>query len=153
LRHPSCSVTPLLCSDALLPPSQRIGFEIAGVGSLHQNYARVGAELHGDLTEAGVDGRDMRGAVLEETVGESAGRSADVKAGAIVDVDAPVVEGVGELEASTADVGLVFAKEADGGVRGDGCTGLIDFLPCYEDTAGENEGAGALAAGDKGTIR
>jgi len=91
--------------------------------------------------------------VLEETVGESAGGSTDVKTGAVVDVDTPVIESMGELEAAATYIGLIFTQEADGGVRGDICTGLIDFLSSYEDASGEDEGAGALAAGDKRAIR
>jgi hypothetical protein len=60
-----------------------------------------------------------------------------------------VGEGGSELESATADVGLVVAEEADGGVGGNGGAGLVDFLFGDEYAAGENEGAGALAAGGK----
>ena len=49
------------------------GSEEAGIGALDEADARVVAELHGDLAEAGVDGGDVRGAALQKAVGKAAG--------------------------------------------------------------------------------
>jgi len=111
--------------------------------------ARVGAELHGDLAEAGVDGGDVGCAVLQETVSEATGGSADVEAETAGDSDRPVGERACQLEAAAADVLLFFAEQTDGGVLSDGGAGLVDFLVADEHAAGKDEGAGTGSAGDQ----
>jgi len=123
--------------------------EEAGVGALHEGYAGVSAELHRDLAEAGVDGGDVGCAVLEEAVCEAAGGGANVKAGAAGNGDLPMFEGFFELEAAATDVALLLAEEAYGGVGRNGGAGLVHLLLADENAAGEDEGAGALAAGDQ----
>ena len=123
--------------------------EEAGVGALDEADSGVGAELHGDLAEAGVDGGDVGCAVLEEAVSEAAGGGAYVEAGAAGDHDGPVGEGGGELETAAADVLLLFAEEADFGVFRDGGAWFIELLLIDQDTASEDESAGTGAAGDQ----
>ncbi len=96
---------------------ERAGGEEAGIGALDELNARVVAKLHGDLTEAGVDGGDVGRAALQETVGEAAGGGADVEAGAVGDFDLPVIECSLKFETAAADVGHVVAEQADGGSR------------------------------------
>jgi hypothetical protein len=60
----------------------------AGVGALQQPDARVVAQLHGDLPKAGIDGGDMRRAVLQQAVGKPARRSAHIQAVAAGDESA-----------------------------------------------------------------
>ena len=129
---------------------QRSGLEEARVGAFHEADAGIVTELHGDLAEAGIDGGDVGGAALQKAVREAAGRCADVEAGAAGDVDLPVIESGGKLEAATADERQIFARA--GGCAASAATdgpGLVDLLFVHQDAAGENQGAGALAAGDK----
>ena len=63
-----------------------------GIGAFHEANARVVAQLHGDLAEAGIDGGNLGCAVLQQAVGKAAGGGAYVEAGAAFDVDLPVVE-------------------------------------------------------------
>ena len=129
-----------------------LGCEESGVGALDEVNAGIIAELHGDLSEASVDGGDVCGATLQKAVSESTGGSADVEAGSAGDVDLPVIEGGLEFEATATDEGHVFAEKADGGVGGDGGAGFVDFLLVDEDAAGKDEGAGAFAALDEASF-
>ena len=139
-------------SDGLAWFCECAGCEKACIGALDEANARVVAELHGDLAEAGVDGGDVRGAALQQAVRKAAGGGADVEAGSAGDVDLPVVEGGLKFESAAADVGHVVAEEADGGIGCDGGAGLVDFLFVDQDAAGEDEGAGALAALDQAAV-
>ena len=123
------------------------GGEEAGVGAFAQGDAGIVAELLGDLTVAGVDGKDGDGAVLEHAVGEASGGGADVDAGEAGERDGPVGDGVLEFEAAAADVFEIGTEQADGCRRSDGGAGLVDALLVDEDAAGEDEGLGALARG------
>jgi hypothetical protein len=69
---------------------KRTGREKACVGALDQAHAGVIAKLHGNLAEASVDCRDMRGSVLKKAIGESAGRSTDIETGSSDYFDLPV---------------------------------------------------------------
>ena len=53
--------------------SQGTRLKKARIGALQQANAGVVAQLHGDLAEAGIDSGDVRGAVLQQAVGKSAG--------------------------------------------------------------------------------
>ncbi len=132
--------------------SERVGGEEAGVGALDETNARVVAEFHGDLAEAGVDRGYMRGTALQKAIGEAAGGSAYVETGSAGDVDLPVVEGGLNFESAAADVGHVVAEETDGGIRCDGDAGLVNFLFVDEDATGKDEGAGALATLDEAAV-
>ena len=132
----------LLCSQALRRKKARIG-------TLHEADARVVAQLHGNLAEAGIDGGDMRRAVLQQAVGESASRGANVEAGSARYGDLPVVERRRQLEAAAAHVGQVFAEQADGRVQRNGRARLVDLLFAHQDTAGKDERARTFAAGNE----
>jgi len=134
---------------AALSDRERAGGEKPGVGALKQADAGVGAELHGDLSEAGIDSSDVSGAVLEQAISEAAGGGADIEAIAPGNSYEPVLQGSGQLEAAAADVGRVFAEDANRRVFRDGDTGLVDFLFADENAAGENHGAGSLSAGNE----
>ena len=136
-------------SDGLPGFGERAGGEEARIGALDEANARVVAELHGDLAEAGVDCGDMRGAALQKAVSKATGGGADVEAGSAGDVDFPVVEGGLKFESAATDEGHVVAKEADGGIGRDGGARLVDFLFVDEYAAGEDEGAGTFAALDQ----
>lgn len=123
-----------------------MGGEEASIGALDEANARIVAELHSDLPEAGVDGGDVCSTALQKAVGKATGRGADVEAGSACNVDSPVVECGLKLETAAANEGHVVAEEADGGIGCDRCAGLVDFLFVDENAAGEDESAGTFAA-------
>ena len=125
------------------------GLKQAGVGALHQADARVVAQLHGDLAEAGIDGGHMRGAVLQQAIGKSAGRGADIEAGAACNRDLPVIERRRELEPAAAHVGLVLAQQANGSIFRDRRARLVNLLLPHQNPAGKDERPGAFAAGSE----
>ena len=60
-----------------------------------------------------------------------------------------MIEGCLELEAAAADVRHVIAEEADSGAGSDRRARLVNFLLVDEDSSGEDQGPGALAASDE----
>src|SRR2546428_4573232 len=74
------------------------------VGVFHHDDALVFAEPRVELARADVHGVYARGATLEQAVGESAGRSADVQADTSGHLDLEAVDRVHELLAPTAHV-------------------------------------------------
>lgn len=131
---------------------KRAGREEPGVGAFHEMDARVVAKFHCDLAEAGIDGCDVRGTVLEEAVREASGGCTDVEAGAAGDVDVPAIEGRLELEAAAAHVRHVVAEDPHRSVGANRGARLVDFLLVHEDTPGKDESAGTLATGREVTF-
>ena len=119
------------------------------VAALHQPYTLVLAQLHGDLSKAGIDGRDARRAVLQKAVGKAAGRSAHVECPAAGHVDLPELERAFQLESAAAHVAQLVAEQAQGGIRIDRRAGLVDLLLVDQNAAGQNVGARPLTAGGK----
>ena len=74
--------------------------------------SRVASQAHGDLSEAGVDARHMACSVLQQTVGEPAGRGADVEAGAVFHINRPMIQRSLKLHTAAADIALIFSKDA-----------------------------------------
>src|SRR5579859_5512729 len=91
----------------------------------------------------------MRCAMLQQAVGEASGRGADIEAGAAFDGNGPMLERSLELEATAADVALLFSQDANGNLVGKREARLVDLLLGNQDPAGEDERAGSLPARDK----
>ncbi len=72
----------------------------ARVGALHDDDARVDAELVSELSVPHVDGHDPGGAALQQTIGEAAGRRSEIEAAKAAHVDRERVERPRELHAS-----------------------------------------------------
>lgn len=119
------------------------GAESAGVRALPYGDASVNAEPVGELAVTHVDGDDVGGASLEETVGEAPGRSAEIEASQGADVDAEVVERAGELDAPSRDVRVIGRAEVDDRVVRDERARLVDPLPGHADVAREHQRLGA----------
>ena len=117
----------------------------AGVGFLHDDDARVLAEFPSELTLADVHGEDFGGAMLEETISETASGSAEVDGGQAGDIDLKVAEGVFEFEAAATDE-FVLADEGKLVVGFDGVAGFTGELAIDVDLAGEDGALGFLAA-------
>ena len=128
------------------------GEELASIGSLQQADARVDAQLHGNLPEAGIDGGDLGGACLQKAIGKPARGGAHVEAGAALDVDLPVSQRRGQLEPTSAHVGLIFAEQTDGSVGGNRCAGFLHLLLADQNPAGQDERARPLPAGNQSPL-
>src|SRR5207253_2065711 len=90
--------------------TDRLGHVVARersrVDSLAQDHARIVAELRLELAVSDVDGVHLRGAELEQAVGEAAGRSSDVETDETARVQAERFEPRRELDAAAGDVGV-----------------------------------------------
>ena len=114
--------------------------------------ARIVAQLHVDLAEAGVDGSHLRGAMLQQTIGKASGRSAHIEARAARYVNLPMAQSRGQLESTAAYVGIVPAKQPDRCVGRNRSAGLVNFLFAHQDPSGKNQRTGALAADGKAAL-
>src|SRR6185437_10640303 len=112
-------------------------------------HAGIVAELHGDLSKAGVDARDGGSPPLQQAVGKSARGSADVDTMAARYGNAPVIECAFQLEAAAADVAQVLPEKANRGFGRYGRARLVDLLLVGENAAGENKCTGALPTLDE----
>lgn len=132
--------------------AERSGQKEAGIGALNQAHAWIVAQFHRNLAEAGIDGGDMRSSTLQQAVGKPTRGCADVEACAITDIDVPVIEGPGQLDAAAAYERQIVAEKPDRGVTGNGVPRLVELLFIDENSPREDEGAGPLPAGRKITL-
>ena len=121
------------------------GDEFAGVDALEDADARVLAEFPGQLAAADVDGRHLGGAVLEEAVGEPAGRGADVEGSEAADLEGEGRQGGLELVAAAADV-AVAGDQFDRVLGTDLAAGFVGGVAGDPDLAGEDRALRLLAA-------
>ena len=112
----------------------------ARVGALHDDDARVDAELVRELPVPDVDGDDPRGAALQQAIGEAAGRRPEIEATKAAHVERERVERPRELHAAARDVGVVGAAHLDRSVVRHERAGLVDAVPADEDLSREHEG-------------
>src|SRR5688572_2322368 len=94
-----------------------------------------------------VEGDDAGGSALQEDVGEAASRCPDVETLPAVHGDPERVEGVGELEAAAADVGVIRNQQLDVGVALDRRSGLGDGPAGDQDLARQDQRPRPLAGG------
>ena len=80
------------------------GIGVSDVGALDHRDALVGSKRPRELPVADVDGNHVRGAALEQAVGESAGRRADVDRRDPGDVEPEGIERAGELHSAARHV-------------------------------------------------
>src|SRR3954447_9370244 len=108
--------------------------DVARVGFLHDDHARVAPQAFVELVRPDVERDHSRSAALQEDVGEAAGGRADVEAVETGGVDVQTVEAVRELLAATGDV-LRAAVHAQLGAFVDLLAGLV----VARDAAGHDE--------------
>jgi hypothetical protein len=94
----------------------------------------------------------LRSAVLEQAIGKAASGCANVNAGSSGNWNLPKPERLGQLQASTADVRLVVAQEADGGFGWNGCSRLVHLLLPNQNPAGKDERPRPFAAGNQASL-
>jgi hypothetical protein len=136
-------------SLALVRLLERAGLEQTRVGAFQQAYTRIVAQPEVDLPEAGVDGCDQRGAVLQQAVSESAGGGAYIEAGTACDLNLPVLQRRHQLQSAAADVRLVLAQQAKSGIGRNRRSRLVDLLFPHQNPSGKDERASTFAAGGK----
>ena len=130
----------------------------ARVHALADEHPRIGAKSPIELAVSDIDRDDGGGAALEQHVGESARRGADVQRAAAGGKDAEGVERGRELDAAAGDVWMIRLRELDARVGGDRRAGLRFDLTVDRDLPGENQRPRALAgrdeaAGDEGDVK
>src|SRR5712692_6759224 len=121
--------------------------EVTGVSLLQQSDALILTEAKIDLPIARVHRNDAGCPVLQQAVGEPAGRGADIQTDFAANLDMPMLESLFQLEAATTDVLQVFAQESEVGLYIHAGAGLLDFLSINQHFASEDQGLRALARG------
>lgn len=97
---------------------------VAGI-ALDSVHAWVSEQLPIELIDGHVDGVDSCGAVLQEAIGETAGRAAYIEADFSGGRDLEIVERAFELQTRAAGIAKSLADDFDLRVFGDLCAGLI----------------------------
>jgi hypothetical protein len=120
-------------------------FQMAGVGLFHDDDAGVVPELPGELAPANVHGKNLCRAVLQQTIGESAGGRAQVERHQSGDIQLKMAQGMFQFVAAAADVFLVRVQ-GEPVIGFDGVTGLVGGLSVDANLAGKNGAFGAFAA-------
>ena len=120
--------------------------EMAGIGALHQRHARIVAQLPGKLTVADVDGVHMGCAVLEANVGKATCRSADIHADLAVQIGRKGLDGLFQLQAATAGIGVCAALEMQLVLGLDDLGGFVDASRAHIYLARHDAGLGLAAA-------
>ena len=82
-------------------PGKRTGIEL-----FHHDDARIVAEFPGELPVTDIDRIDLRRAMLEQAIGESAGRGSEIEGDFVLCVDGEFFQGVFEFESAAADIPL-----------------------------------------------
>src|SRR5581483_10917660 len=80
------------------------GVKVAGVLAFDDDDARILAQLPRQLIVTHINGPHTRRAVLQQTIGEAAGRSADIDADAVARIDMKLAERRFKLQAAATDV-------------------------------------------------
>src|SRR5207249_234032 len=75
----------------------------AGIGLVHYDHAAVPAQLPGKLALPHIDCIDLGRAALQQTISETAGRSAQVNGRLAADLEPEVIQRLFELESASAD--------------------------------------------------
>ena len=113
--------------------------ERADVGRLDRDDARIGGKPRMQLAASDIDRIDKPRAAFEQRLGESAGRSADIEADAIGDIDRAGVERRRELHAAAGDERM-RGRGGERGVAGDFVGGLAYRRAVGADAAGGDRG-------------
>ena len=91
--------------------------QITGVGFFQKSNARILAQLEIHLPVARVDRDHRRRAVLQQTIGESSGRGANIEANLAPYIDVPMLKRALQLQSAAADILQIFAQQPNRGVR------------------------------------
>jgi hypothetical protein len=118
---------------------------MARIGFFHDDHPAILPEFPGELTTANVHGKNFRRAMLQQTIGESAGGRAQVEHGRSCDIQMKILQGMFQLVAAAADV-FIAGTEGKLVIGLDGIAGFVGGLGVDADLSGKNGAFGALAA-------
>ncbi len=138
--------------DEIERPIEGVGGEIARVHPLANFDPRVVAHLEIEQAVADVDGGDVRGAALQEAVGETSGRGADVEAAPAGRIDREMFERGGELAAGARHEGLGRAGELQPDVVPHRAAGLVHPHAVDLHLAGHHRAMRLLARGEEAAL-
>ena len=138
--------------------------ELTGVQPFPRGDARIVLQLAMQLAVADVDGKDIRGAVCEQHMGEAAGRGADVETNAAFRIESESVERCREFDAAARHPGIErlrleqrlgadrFGRLADdfaAGAHAARRDRLLRFGAAFKQTAGNEGDIGPFGAWDR----
>ena len=118
--------------------------EIARVHLFVDNYSRVVAQFPVELSGAGVDRIDARGAALQQAIGESAGGGANVQADFSSHGNSEMIERGFQLQPAAADITRLL-EQLDFRASVDVRARLVGLLAIDQHLPGQNQRAGFLA--------
>jgi hypothetical protein len=99
-----------------------------------------------------VERDDVRGAALEQHVGEPPGRGADVERVPAGHLDTELIQRVRELQTATANVRVVVFPQLDASAIVDGRAGFGGRTPVDEHLAGQDQRPRPLARRGQATV-
>ena len=111
----------------------------------------IGPDFPIQLTVTDVHRVDAQRAFLQQTIGKTAGRRADIEAGLARRIDLEKIQRAFELQPATAHVSFLFA-DVDRTVGRDASARLVHALPVDEHGARQNRPLRFLAGWEKSAI-
>ncbi len=137
----------LVSNDDQLGCVRQIGRrDVADVGPVLDNDARVPAQFLGELAIADIERDHRSGAALKQHVGEAAGRCADIEGAAAWHFDLKMFDRGGELVASSTRVLRRATNQRDFGFRIDLEIGFRGWPRIYPDASGHDKSLRTFAA-------
>ena len=116
-----------------------------GIGFFQHDHARIGAQFPGKLAVADIDGIDTHRAMVEQDIGEAAGRGADIEADPPGRIDAETLDAVGQLQAAARNPGMVAPAHRQRAVVRHRGARLVDPPLAVEHRAGHDQRLGLAA--------
>ena len=123
----------------------QVAVQMPGIGFFQHDHARIGAQFPGELAVADIDGIDPRCAMVEQDIGEAAGRGADIEADPPGRIDAETLDAVGQLQAAARNPGMVAPAHRQRAVVRHRGARLVDPPLAVEHRAGHDQRLGLAA--------
>lgn len=119
-------------------------FQVPDVGAFQADHPRIDAEFPGQLAVTDIDGKNLCRAMLQQAVGETAGRGADIKGCPADHLDGKDLQGMSQLDTAARHVGEILPAQADHRASFDSGPRFIDRMFADHNLPRQNQGAGAL---------
>ena len=127
--------------------------QVAGVGAFQTHDPRILPKLPRQLAIANVHSVDLIRAVLQHTIGKSAGGGPDITADATFQVNRKLRHGLFQLQAAPAHISERIPPDFDPRIIGNRCTGLVHPLAVDKDQSAHNRSLRLLTALLKSLLR
>ena len=131
---------------------QLVKGDIADVRPLHVHHPFIGAQAPCQLAVAHVHSVDLDRTILQHTIGEAAGGSADVHADLAFGRQREALHGFFQLEPAPADIADIVAAHFHLGILFDHFAGLVHLLLVDKDDTGHDHGLGTFTALDEAVL-